>query len=143
MNKSFFKAFKTKRRKELKGKKYVGDKQPKINFVTDFDPSFPDIGRILKKHAHILQEDEQCNVLFPDKCFRVAHRRGHKTLKEWTASSRVRGPRSEGKVGHEEEDPGCRKCSNCGKKTQGRKMACGIYNCHVMEEGDSFASRVT
>ena len=71
------------------------------------------------------------------------HRRGHKNLKEWIASSRVRGPRSEGRVGHEEEDPGCKKCGNCGKKTQGRKRACGIYNCHVMEEGDSFASRVT
>ena len=64
VNKSFFKAFKTKRRKALEGKMYVGDKQLKINFVTDFDPSFPDIGRILKKHAHILWEDEQCNILF-------------------------------------------------------------------------------
>ena len=64
VNKSFFKAFKTKMRKALEGKKYVGDKQPKINFVTEFDPSFPDIRRILKKHAHILREDEQCNILF-------------------------------------------------------------------------------
>ena len=54
-----------------------------------------------------------------------------------------KGQRSEGRVGHEEEDPGCKKCGNCGKKTQGRKRTCGIYNCQVMEEGDSFASRVT
>ena len=59
---------------------YVGDKQLKINFVTEFDPSFPDIGRLLRKHAHIRREDEQCDILFPDKCFRVAHRRGHKNL---------------------------------------------------------------
>ena len=72
-----------------------------------------------------------------DKCFRVAHRRGHKNLKEWISSSRVRGLSSEGKVGHEEEDPGS------GKETQGRKRACRIYDCHVMEEGDSIASRVT
>ena len=116
VNKSFFKAFKTKRRKALEGKKYVGDKQPKINFVTEFDPSFPDIGRILKKHAHILREDEQCNILFPDKCFRVVHRRGHQNLKEWIASSRIKGQRSESRVGHEEEDPGCKKCGNCGKR---------------------------
>ena len=64
VNKSFFKAFKTKRRKALEGKKYVGDKQPKINFVTEFGPSFPDIWRILKKHSHILREDEQCNNTF-------------------------------------------------------------------------------
>ena len=48
VNKSFIKAFKTKRHNALKGKKYVEDKQPKINFVTEFDPSFPDMGRILK-----------------------------------------------------------------------------------------------
>ena len=64
-------------------------------------------------------------------------------MKKWTASSRVRGPRGEGRVIHEQEDPGCKKCGNCGKKTQGKKMASGIYNCHVMEEGDSFAGRVT
>ena len=95
------------------------------------------------EHAHILQEDEQCNILFPDKCFRIVHRRGHQNLKEWIASSRIKGQRSEGRVGHEEEDPGCKKCGNCGKKTQGKKRACGIYSCQVMEEGDSFASKVT
>ena len=85
VNKSFFKVFKvfkTKRREAPEGKKYVRDKQPKIKFVIEFDPSFPDIGQILKKHAHILQEDEQSNIVFPDKCFRVAHRRGHKNLKD-------------------------------------------------------------
>ena len=55
----------------LEGKKYVGDKETKINFVTNFDHSFSDIGRIFKKHARILQEDEQCNILLADKCFRV------------------------------------------------------------------------
>ena len=29
------------------------------------------------------------------------------------------------------------------EKTQGRKRVCGIYNCQVMEEGDSFASKFT
>ena len=82
VNKSFFKAFKTERHKALEGEKHFEDKQPTTNFVTEFDPSFPDTGRLLKKHAHILLEDEQCNILFPDKCFRVAHRRGHKSLKE-------------------------------------------------------------
>ena len=64
VNKSFFKVFKTKMHKTLEGKKYVEDKQPKINFVTEFDPSFPEIRRLLKKHAHILRKDEQCNILF-------------------------------------------------------------------------------
>ena len=75
--------------------------------------------------------------------FGVVHRRGHRNLKEWIASSRFKGQRSEGRVDHEEEDLGCKKCGNCGKTTQGRKRACGIYNCQVMEEGDSFASKVT
>ena len=48
VNKSFFKASKTKRRKAFEEKRYVEDKQPKIKFLTEFDPSFPDIGRILK-----------------------------------------------------------------------------------------------
>ena len=48
VNKLFFKAFKTKRRKASEGKKYVEDKQPKVHFVTEFDLSFPDIGRLLK-----------------------------------------------------------------------------------------------
>ena len=141
-NKSFLKHLRLKGIRHSKGKMYVGDKQPKINFVTEFDPSFQDIGRILKKHVHILREDEQCNILFPDKCFRVAHRTGHKNLKEWIASSRDRGRSSEGRVGHEEEDPGCKKCGNCEKKTQSRKRACGMYNCHVIEEGDSFAVHI-
>ena len=60
MNRAFLKAFRIKRDKALKVKQKVDRKcKPKINFVTDYDPVFPDINRILSKHKHILEDDNQ------------------------------------------------------------------------------------
>ena len=143
VNRAFFKAFKIKRHLALVGKKKTDhNSKPKINFVTDFDPMFPDINKILNKHKHILLEDEQCKKLFTENCFRVTHRRGHKNLKEWLAPSNVIS-REINPVSHDELNPGCKKCGKCGKNPQGRKRECGIYNCHVIQEANKFKSNVT
>ena len=121
VNRAFFKAFKIKGHLGLVGKKETDHNcKPKINFVTDFDPMFPDINKILNKHKHILLEDEQCKKLFTENCFRVTHRRGHKNLKEWLAPSNVIS-REINPVSHDELNPGCKKCGKYGKNPRGRK----------------------
>ena len=55
----------------------------KINFVTTWDPMFPDINKTFRKFYHILEEDEQCKELFPKGSFGVSYKRGHKNLKEF------------------------------------------------------------
>ena len=54
----------------------------KINFVTTWDPMFPDISGALRKCQYILEEDEECRNLLPRGSFRVSYRRGHKNLKK-------------------------------------------------------------
>ena len=103
---------------------------------------FPDINRILNKHKHILQEDDQCRTLFPENCFRVAHRRGHRNLKEWLAPSNVTFQEVTGTT-HDEPNPGCTRCGKCGKDPRGRKRASGIYNCQVIKEAKQFKSNTT
>ena len=121
VNRAFFKAFKIKRHLALVGKKKTDhNSKPKINFVTDFDPMFPDINKILNKHKHILLEDEQCKKLFTENCFRVTHRRGHKNLKEWLAPSNVISQEIN-PVSHDELNPGCKKCGKCGMNPRGEK----------------------
>ena len=113
-----------------------------INFVTDYDPGFPDINRILSKHKHILDDDDQCRTIFPQNCFRVAHRRGHTNLKEWLAPSNVRFMEVTG-ISNDEPNPGCTKCGKCWKDPKGRERASGIYNCQVMKEAKQFNSKAS
>ena len=61
----------------------------KLNFVTTFDPSFPDIVKAIRKFSNILSDDEECKKVFPEGSFRVIHRRGHKNLKELLAPSGI------------------------------------------------------
>ena len=116
--------------------------KPKINFVTDYDQVFPDINRILSKHKHILEDDNQCRILFPQNCFRVTHRRGHRNLKEWLAPSNVSFREVTG-ISHDEPNPGYTRYGKCGKDRRGRKRASGIYNCQVMMEAKQFKFKVT
>ena len=62
----FIKVAKLKRKHTLNNK---GDKKKKsairkINFVTTWDPMFPDISRRLRKCRYILEENEECRNLF-------------------------------------------------------------------------------
>ena len=43
------------------------------NFVTSWDPMFPNIGKAIEKFAKILEEDEDCREVFPEGCFRIAY----------------------------------------------------------------------
>ena len=143
INPAFLKAFTAKRQSALTGRKKTGYySKPEINFVTDFDPMFPDINKILNKHKHVLLENEQCKKLFTKNCFRVIHRRGHKNLKGWLAPSNVISQEIN-PVSHDDLNPGCKKCGKCGKKPRGRKRECGIYNCHVIKGADKFEFNVT
>ena len=81
---------KHKRKDVLKtaGRKIV-QKGCKINFVTGYDPTFPDIRKAIRASEHILRADEESNQVFPRGCFRVAYKRTHKNIKEMVAPSRI------------------------------------------------------
>ena len=91
IDKHFIKVAKLKRKDTL-GEKVARNRKirnRKINFVSTWDPMFPDINKAFRKFYYILEEDEQCKKLFPKGSFRVSYKRGHKNLKEFLASSKV------------------------------------------------------
>ena len=91
IDKHFIKVAKLKW-KDAPGEKVARNRKSgnkKINFVTTWDPMFPDINKALRKFYQILQEDKQCKKLFPKGSFRVSYERGHKNLKEFLAPSEV------------------------------------------------------
>ena len=115
------------------------------NFITSWDPMFPNIGKAIKKFAKILEEDEDCREVFPEGCFRIAYKRGHKNLKEMIAPSSFAFA-SHGDIkqrNHRDEIGYCKKCNKCGRSNRGRKRENDLNNCSVMEEGETFYSTVT
>ena len=147
IDKHFIKVAKLKRKDVLDGKvkrmnRKLGAK--KINFVTTWDPMFPNISQAIKKFQHILEEDDLCKQIFPKGTFRVAYKRGHNNLKELIAPSKISFRDSkEGIRGKRQYIGKCQKCGECGKSIRGRKRASGIYCCQVLEENDQFLSRTT
>ena len=147
IDKHFIEVAKLKRKDVLDGKvkgtnRKLGAK--KINFITTWDPMFPNINQAIKKFQHILEEDDLCKQIFPKGTFRVAYRRGHKNLKELIAPSKISFRDSkEGIQGKRQYIGKCEKCGECGKSIRGRKRASGIYCCQVLEESDQFLSRTT
>ena len=89
IEKHFIRVAKMRRKSTLKtgNRRNRNKKRSVYNFVTSWDPLFPNIGKAIKKFAKILKEDEDCREVFPGGCFRVAYRRGHKNLKEIIAPS--------------------------------------------------------
>ena len=86
VDKYFIKVAKLKRKAVLEGKlpsehKQGDTRSRKINFVTSWDPLFPDNNKALRKFQQILQNDDQCKQLFSKGTLRVASKRGHKNLK--------------------------------------------------------------
>ena len=90
----FIKVAKLKRKDAMsnEGCRKRGSGVKKINFVTTWDPMFPDINGALGKFQHILEEDDECRNLFPKGSFNVSYRRGHKNLKELIAPSKIALP---------------------------------------------------
>ena len=92
-----------------------------------------------------MKEDKNCREVFPEGCFRMAYKRGHKNLKEIIAPSSFAFA-SHGDIkqrNHWDEIGYCKKCNKCGRSNRGRKRENDLNNCSVMEEGESFYSTVT
>ena len=110
-------------------------KKKKINFVTTWDPMFPDINEALGKFQHILEEDDECRNLFLND----------KNLKELIAPSKIALPDDCEERGNSKRQyqGKCVKCGGCGKSVKGRKRRSGIYTCQVLEERTEFKSTQT
>ena len=80
---------------------------------------FPDIGRAIRKFVPLLAEDEECNKLFSKGSFRMAHKRGHKNLKEILAPSTI--STLEGELGKNGKSGQCKKCQNVGQVGEAEK----------------------
>ena len=77
IDKHFIKVAKLKRKDVLDGKvKGTNSKlgAKKINFVTTWDPMFPNINQAIKNFQHILEEDDLCKQIFPKGTFRLAYK---------------------------------------------------------------------
>ena len=66
------------------GKKKQQKTFQKYCFVTEYEPSFPDIRKAFRKFDHILKNDEKMKKVFPygAKYFQVSEKRGTKNIKE-------------------------------------------------------------
>ena len=146
IDKKCVKVAKRKRKDVLKtARRKIVQKGRKINFVTGYDPTFPDIRRAIGASEHILRADKECNQVFPRGCFRVAYKRTHKNIKEMVAPSRI--PIQEDSSNKQNSTSRntqgkCGKCGRCGtatKKYTG-SIKKGLYNCNVILEGDRFRS---
>ena len=71
IDKKFVKVAKCKRKDVLKtyylktARRKIVQKGRKINFVTGYDPTFPDIRKAIRASEQILRADEECNQVFP------------------------------------------------------------------------------
>ena len=68
------------------GKKKQQNTFQKYRFVTEYEPSFPDIRKEFRKFDHILKNDEKMKKVFPYgvKHFQVSEKEGPKTSrKSW------------------------------------------------------------
>ena len=80
-------------------------------FVTEYEPSFPNIHAVWRKHDHLLKNDEELRRIFPNgsKDFQVTYKRGAKNIKEWLAS-----PLLNTMEGTDDRKFSCEKCpKNC------------------------------
>ena len=81
-----------KRKKLLTGKKALRRNiSKKFRFVTDYEPAFSDIQRIIKTNEDVLRADEELKKVFPNgaKYFQISYRRGAANIKEILAPSRI------------------------------------------------------
>ena len=81
IDRSFTKVAEMKRNTTLRPKRAMcNQRAKKLNFVTTFDPSFPNIAKAIRKFSNILSDDEECKKVFPEGSFRVVYTRGHKNF---------------------------------------------------------------
>ena len=119
VDKHFIKLAKLKRKASKR--KLESTRSSKINFIISWDSMFPDINKALRKFQHILEDDEQCKQLFPRGTFRVACKKGHKSLKELIAPARVNTGMSVDPNYNRDTQGKCVKCGSCGTSNRGKK----------------------
>jgi len=102
----FEKAFNIERSELLR--KRIEPNKNVLPLVLDYNPLLPDIQKIIKKHAHLLQSSLELAEILPSKSIFPAYRRT-KNLKELLAPSRF----SSKTIGdqNQEEAKGCFKCN--------------------------------
>ena len=64
-DRTFLKVVKRKRFRTTANKKHKKIKERKFNFVTDFDPEFPNIMSAIRSCLPTLHEDPRCKAIFP------------------------------------------------------------------------------
>ena len=144
IDRSFIKVAKMKRNRTLRPKRArCNQGAKKLNFVMTFDPSFPDIAKVIRKFSNILSDDEECKKVFPEGSFRVVYRRGHKNLKELLAPSGINDIYQQVKAKRVQQEGRCVKCGKCGSNPRGRKRDINLNNCSVLKEGTHFSSNNT
>ena len=119
IDRKFLKVVKRRRSKTIINKEQKQLKEKKINFVTDFDPEFPNIMSAIRSSLPTLHEDPQCKAIFPKKAFRTSYRRGYANLKELLAPSKI-----DNKEVKKRSYRGLfSKCGKCWQSNRGKKRA--------------------
>ena len=94
------------------------EKKTVFPLVVDFNPRLPDIGKIIKKHLHLLHESPELLTLFPPGAIIPSFRRP-KSIKDLLSSKRHRVFKS----GQGQSPGGCfkcvRKCDLCNNYLKG------------------------
>ena len=80
-----------KNRRETLKKKTNKKRNDKIKFITEYEPSFPDIYTIWRKNSHLLKNNEELKNIFKNdvKDFQLVYRKGGKNINEWLCSTNV------------------------------------------------------
>ena len=78
------------RRKTLK-KKSNRKHNNKIKFITEYEPSLPNVYSIWRKNNHLLKNSIELKNIFKNgvKDFEIVYRKGGKNIKEWLANMNI------------------------------------------------------
>ena len=78
-------------RRETLKKKSNKKQNNKIKFITEYEPSLPDIYTVWRKNRHLLKNNEELKNIFENdiKDFQLVYRKGGKNIKEWLCSANI------------------------------------------------------
>ena len=110
-------------------KKTNKKRNDKIKFITEYEPSFPDIYTIWRKNSHLLKNNEELKNIFKNdvKDFQLVYRKGGKNIKEWLCSTNINTIDYSNIVHYE--------CNSCGRN---------CIDCKYLErKGEYYYSYVT
>ena len=126
--KSFCQRATIPRRETLK-KKSNRKHNNKIKFITEYEPSLPNIYGTWRKNNHLLKYNKELKNIFKSgvKDFKIVHRKGGKNIKERLANTNVNTIDSSNIVSYG--------CNDCGRNCIDCK--------YLKEKGECFYSYVT